>query len=146
MNNWIYNNMEIIDISQFPKDTFGFIYQIHNTIDDRYYIGKKQLWSKRNKLLSKKDIKSHRESHPTGRLPKKKLIITESNWKQYYGSSLELNEDINFMPLESFTRTILDLSFSKRELTYLEAKHLFKNDVLDSCKYYNKNILNKFYK
>ena len=36
--NWLYNEKEVTDISQFPPNTFGFVYQI-TTPDGKKYIG-----------------------------------------------------------------------------------------------------------
>ena len=37
--NWLYNNEEITDISQFPPNTFGFVYEV-STPEGKKYIGK----------------------------------------------------------------------------------------------------------
>ena len=42
--NWTYEGKEIIDISQFPENTFGFIYEVTHTPTGKKYIGKKQLF------------------------------------------------------------------------------------------------------
>ena len=41
MSPWIYDNQEMLDISQFPKNTFGFVYRINHIPTDKSYIGKK---------------------------------------------------------------------------------------------------------
>ena len=48
--NWLYNEKEITDISQFPPNTFGFIYQV-TTPDGKKYIGKKVLYHNQKKKL-----------------------------------------------------------------------------------------------
>ena len=40
---WLYNKEEILDISQLPKDTFGFVYKIEHLPSGKAYIGKKFL-------------------------------------------------------------------------------------------------------
>ena len=40
----IYDNEEMLDISQFPKNTFGFVYRINHLPTDKSYIGKKVLF------------------------------------------------------------------------------------------------------
>ena len=44
MIHWKWLNEEIVDISQFPSGTIGFVYVIKNQLDDRAYIGKKYLY------------------------------------------------------------------------------------------------------
>jgi hypothetical protein len=41
--NWIYKKEEIGDFSQFPNNTFGFIYKITHIPSGKSYIGKKVL-------------------------------------------------------------------------------------------------------
>ena len=40
---WTYNGEEITEYSQFPKNTFGFIYRITHLPSEKSYIGKKVL-------------------------------------------------------------------------------------------------------
>ncbi|MDA7649013.1 hypothetical protein N8580_01625 [Akkermansiaceae bacterium] len=42
--NWLYNEQEITDISQFPPNTFGFVYEVI-TPKGKKYIGKKSFIS-----------------------------------------------------------------------------------------------------
>ena len=42
--NWTYEGKEIVDISQFPENTFGFIYEVTHIPTGKKYIGKKQLF------------------------------------------------------------------------------------------------------
>ena len=42
--NWTYEGKEITDISQFPEETFGFIYEVTHIPSGKKYIGKKQLF------------------------------------------------------------------------------------------------------
>ena len=60
---------------------FGFVYLITNTVSDMKYIGKKQI-EKRTKRPPLKGKK------------RKRIIIGESDWKTYTGSSDRLNADI----------------------------------------------------
>jgi len=46
--NWLYNGKEITDISQFPSDTFGFIYEVI-TPKGKKYVGKKVLYHNQKK-------------------------------------------------------------------------------------------------
>ena len=51
---WKYNGEEIKEISQFPHNTFGFVYRIFNKKTGKAYIGKKVLYHNIKKKLTKK--------------------------------------------------------------------------------------------
>ena len=88
------------------EDYFGFVYRITNTINDRQYIGKKQLFfTERRKVKGRKN---------------RKVIKKESDWKKYTGSNNELNEEIRQKGGELFTYEILRLCRTKTELGYFE--------------------------
>ncbi len=71
------------------------------------------------------------------------MVVKESNWLTYTGSNKELNQDIK--DGDKIEKMIIDIAFDSRKLTYLETKHQFKNDVLESNNYYNTNILGRFF-
>ena len=151
---WTYQGRVFYDISDFPKDTYGFIYEVYHKPTGQKYIGKKVLFFERNKKLGKRALEALREERKAkgigGRVPLKQKVVTESDWKDYYGShptilkyvkeSVDLRKD--------FERKILDLVPNKKLLTYYECKHLFINNVLEtySHQYINDNILGKFYR
>lgn len=139
---WLYKNKVINKIEDFPKDTFGFIYKITNKETGKFYIGKKQIMSKNNIKLGKKE----KALLPTqrGRTPSKKLVIKESNWQDYWGSNKPLLEELK-LGKDKFTKEILIICSSKKMLTYWEAAYQIKLDVLliDS---YNETVLGHYYK
>jgi len=142
--NWLYNGKEITDISQFPPNTFGFIYEVI-TPKGKKYIGKKVLFHNIKKKLTKAEL-----SEQTGRGRKKtfRVIQKESDWKKYYGSNTHLKNQINSkeVTLEDLGKQIIEVAFNKKHLTYLETKHLFQMEVLEKPDlYYNDNILGKFF-
>ena len=53
--NWLYNGKEITDISQFPPNTFGFVYQVI-TPEGKKYVGKKVLYHNQKKKLTKAEL------------------------------------------------------------------------------------------
>jgi hypothetical protein len=63
--------------------------------------------SKTNVKLGKKE----KALLPTqrGRTPSKKLVVKESNWKDYWGSCKPLLEDIKKLGSEKFKREIFTL-------------------------------------
>ena len=143
--NWIYKKEEIEDFSQFPNNTFGFIYKITHTPSGKSYIGKKVLYHNKKVKLTKKDLELY--EGVVGRRPAYKLIITESDWKKYWGSNKPLLELKKTEPLTDFKREILLLAPSKKLLTYYEAQVLFVYRVLEEPDlYFNDNILGKFFR
>ena len=122
-----------------PLDALGFIYKITNLLTGRFYIGKKSLWSKKRVKISKKE----KLLNPTRKIYKE--VIKENNWREYTGSSLVLNQDIEKLGKENFKKEIIQWCYSKRELSYSEVKWQFYYNVLEIDSY-NGNILGKFFK
>ena len=142
--NWLYNNEEITDISQFPPNTFGFVYEVI-TPQGKKYIGKKVLYHNQKKKLTKAELA---EQSGRGRKKSFRIIQKESDWKKYYGSNKHLKNQITEgeVTLESLGKQIIEIGFNKKHLTYLETKHLFQLEVLEKPdEYYNDNILGKFF-
>jgi hypothetical protein len=104
--------------------TFGFIYEITNTITNKKYIGKKQCVSK----LRRKPLKGKTRS---------RISMKESDWKEYTSSSNELNEDILKYGKDKFIFKILKTCGSKWELAYFEIKEQINRNVLLRDDYYN---------
>lgn len=134
-----------------PVDTYGFIYEVLHIPTGKKYIGKKVLYFERNKRLGKKELEElkleRKENGIGGRTPLKKKVITESDWKTYYGSHLDIKKMLKEDGPESFKRTILEYVPNKKLLTYYECKYLFIKEVLENRdNYINDNILGKFYR
>jgi len=121
---WKYNEEDFVDA---PKGIEGFVYLITNSTNNRKYIGKKSFWTRR------KDKK-------TGRRKTK-----ESDWKNYFGSCDELNEDVKLIGKDKFEREILYLCPHKKSMSYYETMEQFKRDVLMTDDYYNTNIEGRFF-
>ena len=142
--NWLYNGREITDISQFPPNTFGFVYQVI-TPEGKKYVGKKVLYHNQKKKLTKVEL-----AEQTGRGRKKsyKIVQKESDWKKYIGSNAKLKRQITEgeVTKDNLKRQILEIALNKKHLTYLETKYLFQMEVLENPdQYYNDNILGKFF-
>lgn len=123
------------------NDWYGYIYMTVDLKENWSYIGKKNFFLKQNKKLGKKEI----AALPTarGRKPSTKEVITESDWKTYYGSS----ETIKALPDKNkLKRYLLRLCKTKTELTYWETKYLFQYEVLENERFINNTILGKFFK
>ena len=108
----------------FPEEFFGFIYKITNTTNNKCYIGKKQAVSRR-KLAPLKGKK------------RKRIVLKESDWKTYTGSSASLLEDIETLGKDKFIFDIIRFCGSKWELAYYELKEQVDNEVLISDDFYN---------
>lgn len=142
--NWLYNEKEITDISQFPSNTFGFVYEVI-TPEGKKYIGKKVLYHNQKKKLTKAELA---EQSGRGRKKSFRIIQKESDWKKYYGSNKHLKNQITEgeVTLEDLSKQIIEIGFNKKHLTYLETKYLFQLEVLEKPgEYYNDNILGKFF-
>lgn len=132
------------DVSQFPQDTYGFIYRITHVPSGKAYIGKKVLQFTRKAKLTKRDLAMYEGVQ--GRKPSYKKITKESDWKKYYGSNDALKEMLEVHPKDEFKREILILASSKKLLTYYETKTLFLYEVLEKpAEFFNTNILGKFF-
>lgn len=135
---WYYKRKKIESLLDFPKNSIGFVYKITNLLDNRIYIGKKILYNKTKKRISK------REKLETKTRKTYVYIVKESNWKTYTGSCKELNEDIKKYGVENFKFEILDTACTKKYMTFSEAKFQFKHNVLENDSY-NNNILGKLF-
>ena len=142
---WIDANGEIIsDLSDFPDNTFGFVYRVVHKPTGKAYIGKKVLYFQRKVKLTQKDLKMY--EGVVGRKPSYKLAIKESNWKDYWGSNKLLKEVMDLEPIENFERHIIKTAPNKKLLTYYETKYQFIYQVLENPdEYFNDNILGKFF-
>ena len=142
--NWLYKKEKIEDFSQFPNNTFGFIYKITHIPSGKSYIGKKSLFHNVKKKLTKRQLA---EQTGRGRKPTTEVIQKESDWKTYYGSAKPILDLIKEGKQEEFTREILQLVTNKKLLTYYECKYLFMLGVIEhSESYFNDNILGKFFR
>ena len=131
-NPWTYKNTTFT--SDDINDFFGFVYRITNLQDGRQYIGRKYFTQRRK---------------PRGG---KRRVTSESDWKQYYGSSPELKSDVKRLGKENFRREIISLHETLGKVNYEETKQLFLNNVLTESldngepAYYNSNILGRYMK
>ena len=127
---WIYKNEPV---EQLPEDCVGFVYIITNTISGRMYVGKK--------LARFKTTRYKMHTQKNGKKIRKKIRgAVDSDWQDYYGSSDQLNKDIETLGKDRFRREILYYCRSKAELNYVEAREQFARKVLESDQYYNGHI------
>jgi spermidine/putrescine-binding protein len=127
---WTYKGKQIDEIGE---EYIGFVYCITNTINGRKYIGKKQSIKK----ITRPPLKNK---------TRRRITYAESDWKEYYGSSEELQKDINTHGKENFKREILHFCKSKGELSYIELREQMDRRVLETDEYYNGIIQVKIHK
>ena len=127
---WYYQGQEVLEL---PEDCVGYVYCITNLTNNRKYIGKK---------LAKFAKTTYKTVQLKNGTKKKKKIRSKipSDWGEYYGSSIELNKDIENLGKENFKREILHYCKSKAECSYIEAKLQFEHKVLESDQFYNGQI------
>jgi hypothetical protein len=116
---WILN--ESVKITD---QTFGFIYEITNTVTNKKYIGKKQCQSK----IKRKPLKGKTRN---------RIDYKESDWRIYTSSSNDLNDEIKKYGKEKFIFKILKICDSKWALAYYEIKEQMDKKVLFRDDYYN---------
>ena len=147
MTNWIYKGTEITDISQFATNAFGFIYIIRQILPDgergAFYVGKKQLQSRTNVKLGKKELLAAPITR--GRTKTKKLVVKESKWQDYLGSNKEFQTLYKEIGAENFVKEILHISSNSKQLTYHELKQIILTGALEDKLSFNDNLLGKIF-
>ena len=121
---WYYND-EPFDIT--PEEFQGFVYIITDLENQKKYIGKKFFW--KPKTLPKTKTRKRRVR-----------TRVESDWRSYYGSSMEVKLLVEQKGTNRFQRKILKLCRTKGECSYYEAKFQFDYDVLLRDDFYNEFI------
>ena len=118
---WTYKGKSIETL---PEDCEAFVYLITNTTNNKKYIGKKLAKFKKTRppLKGKKN---------------KRRSKVESDWKDYWGSSEHLQQDVQQLGEDKFTREILYYCESRGIASYLEAREQFERRVLETDEYYN---------
>ena len=106
---------------EFPHDFiidewFGFIYRITEIATGKEYIGKKQFHS-----YCRKAVKGKK---------RKKMVITENDWKTYTSSSTHINEALAKLGKAAFKFEIESLHATRGSLVYAEVRYQVTEDVL----------------
>lgn len=138
-NPWIYMGSTFSLPNEELEKLVGFVYIIEGLtgeIKGKKYIGQKLLWSKK---LSYK-------TNPTTKVRKKIKTRIPSDWKKYYGSSTELQLDVQKYGASSFSRTILHLCDRKGNMNYLELKEQIIREALIRNDHYNSFVGGKIHR
>ena len=117
-------------VETLPEDCVGYVYCIENLTNNRKYIGKKLA------KFSKTTYKTVKLKNGTKKKKKIRSKI-DSDWREYWGSSPNLQADIDKLGKENFSREILYFCKSKAETSYIEARTQFEKKVLESDDFYN---------
>ena len=127
---WHYQGHEVVEL---PEDCVGYVYIITNLTNNKKYIGKK---------LAKFAKTTYKTVQLKNGTKKKKKIRSkiDSDWREYWGSSPNLQADITSLGKDKFSREILYYCKSKAETSYIEAREQFDRKVLESDEYYNGHI------
>lgn len=141
---------------------FGFIYYIEYECG-KHYIGQKAFGTRstlaarkdgvqrensiriqKRKPMTKEDLEARSKAQIRTNVKTKlvpfDVVMKESKWQNYEGSSEDAKD---FVVKE---KHIMHLCPSKRNMTYMETKLLFLNEVLEDENYINKSILGTFHK
>lgn len=105
-----------------PENSHGFVYLIHDTTNDMKYIGRKI-------------YKSIRRLPPLKGYKRKRVVVKDSDWMTYCGSSVALKEATRSG--STLVRYILVNSPSKGYLRYLESNLIHKADAITKEHFYN---------
>lgn len=121
---WTYNN-EPFEVT--PEEYQGFIYRITELDTGKKYIGKKFFWAPKTLPVTK---------------TRKRKVKTkvESDWKSYYGSNKEVQEQVKVKGESNYKREILRLCKTKGDCSYWELYEQMVNHVLLSDEYYNEFV------
>jgi len=124
---WTYKNQPVTEP---PDGALGFIYVITHIPSGKRYLGRKQFWMSKTKIVK----------------GKKKRIKVESDWRDYYSSSPDLLVMVEQQGKHNFEREIIMMVNSKSELVYAEEYCLYVTDAMLSDEWLNGNIRTKIMK
>lgn len=125
---WLLNGVQFTD--EMICDYNGFVYLITNLQTGRMYIGQKNFWVPKTKMVNKK----------------KKKYKAISDYKDYFGSNEELKQHVIEAGPENFKREILHLCPNKGTQNYLELREQIDRRVMESDLFYNAFVGGKIHK
>jgi hypothetical protein len=125
---WFYEG-ELIE--SFPVEIVGFVYCVTCIPTGRKYIGKKLVNFTKTKMVTvtlKSGVKKK----------KRKKETFESDWRTYYGSSVEVQHDVKTLGESAFKREMIYMCKTRGTMSYLELREQMDNRVLENPdKFYN---------
>jgi len=122
--NWIYEGVEFAPEYEDLEEWVGFVYVITELNTDMKYVGKKFFHRKKTLPVTKTR-------------KRRKHTRVESDWKDYFGSSVKVQALREEYGEDAFRREILLLCRTKGDCAYYETKEQFDRGVLHNDDYYN---------
>lgn len=126
---WLYHGT-VVDYV--PEGAAGFIYHLYFD-NGMEYVGKKAFFH----TITKPPLKGKK---------RKRKVQKCSGWPHYIGSikNEQFNKDYKAGKIKLIRREIIKIC--AKNLNYEETKALFEHQVLEDPKYYNTNILGRYYR
>jgi len=128
---WYYNGEEFT--SDMIGDYIGFVYCITDMSTSKKYIGKK-------------NFKSTRKLKPLKGKTRKRTVVKESDWQDYFGSSDIVKALLEEHGKDNFHREILHLCTFKGELSYMETYEILIRHAIIKDEYHNAFVGCKIHK
>ncbi len=136
---WYYMG-RVVTAESVPEWAIGYVYVINHIIQDSegsrqvVYVGKKQLNSTVKKKIGKRAIAAERASRADGKAKTVKRVTKPMDWQNYWGSSKSLHE-AREAGIGIWERHIVQWCFSKKNMSYEEARWQFMMDVMNKPSY-----------
>ncbi len=121
---WLYEGKQFDPGYEFLEDWVGFVYVITEKNTGMKYVGKKFFHRKKTLPITKTR-------------KRRKHTRVESDWKDYFGSSVKVQELREEFGADAFEREIIRLCKTKGDCAYYETKEQFDREVLLNEEYYN---------
>lgn len=150
LSDWTYNGDKITsisDIEKIRKKPYGFVYLLKlydakTGVLKFQYIGKKNLYMRRTKLATNKELSELPKSEFTRKRKKGKTlyyrtIVKESDWLNYYSSNDFIRKNSKKFKID---REILMVCDNDSDLSYREAQQIICNDAMDDATFLNNGV------
>ena len=121
---WTYQGEVFDPAYEDLSEWVGFVYIITEKDTDMKYVGKKFFHKKKTLPITKTR-------------KRRKHTRVESDWKDYFGSSVKVQTLLEEKGADAFDREILRLCKTKGDCAYYETKEQFDREVLTRDDYYN---------
>lgn len=121
---WTYQGEVFNPAYEDLSEWVGFVYIITEKDTDMKYVGKKFFHKKKTLPITKTR-------------KRRKHLRVESDWKDYFGSSVTVQTLLEEKGADAFDREILRLCKTKGDCAYYETKEQFDREVLLRDDYYN---------
>jgi len=132
---WLYEGEEFSPEYESIEHWVGFVYVITELNTDMKYVGKKFFHRKKTLPITKTR-------------KRRKHTRVESDCREYFGSSVKVQELREQYGPDAFKREIIRLCATKGDYAYYETKEQFDRGVLHNDDYYNGIIncrINRFH-